>query len=421
MTASGDSGIDLRTIVAPGDHILWGQGTGEPQTLTEALVAQRADLGGVSVFLGSTFSTTLRPEHADHIHFTGIGGIGSNAVLARAGVLDVIPCHISSVPRLIAAGELPVDVVFVQLAPAGPDGRHSLGLVGDYVAAAMAKARVVVAEINDQVPRTWGETGVNAGDIDHAIHTSRPPVVIPTPVLGLAERRIGELVAELVPDRAVLQLGVGSVPGAVASGLSGRRDLAVHGGSIGDWIIELMESGVVTNVHKPIDAGVTTTGVVFGSRHLYDYVDDNPAIRLRPVSYTHNPQILVQLERLIAVNGAVEVDLTGQVNAETLGGVHIGAVSGQVDFVRAAIASPGGRSIIALRSTARGGEITRIVSRLADGVVTTPRSDADVVITEHGVAHLRGVPLPERARRLIAIADPLFREALTAEVAGILC
>jgi acyl-CoA hydrolase len=418
--ASSDLGIDLRTIVAPGDHILWGQGTGEPQTLTEALVAQRGDLGGVSVFLGSTFSTTLKPEHADHIHFTGIGGIGANAVLTRAGVLDVIPCHISSVPRLIAGGELRVDVVFVQLAPAGPDGRHSLGLVADYVAAAMANARVVVAEINDQVPRTRGET-VSAANFNHAIHVSRPPVVVPTPALGPAERRIGALVAELVPDRAVLQLGVGSVPGAVANGLAGRRDLAVHGGVIGDWIVDLMESGVVTNVHKPIDAGITTTGAVFGSRRLYDFVDDNPAIQLRPISYTHNPQTLVQFERLIAVNGAVEVDLTGQVDAETLRGVHIGAVAGQVDFVRAAMASSGGRSIIALRSTARGGEVTRIVSRLADGVVTTPRSDADVVITEHGIAHLRGVSVPERARRLIAIADPRFREALTAEVAGNLC
>jgi acyl-CoA hydrolase len=419
--AGSDPGIDLRTIVRPGDHILWGQGTGEPQTLTEALIAQRADLGGVNVFLGSTFSTTLKPEHADHIRFTGIGGIGGNAVLTRAGVLDVIPCHISSVPRLIAAGELPVDVVFVQLAPSGPDGRHSLGLVADYVAAAMAKARVVVAEINDQVPRTYGETEVSAADIDHAIRTSRPPVVVPTPALGPAERRIGELVAQLVPERAVLQLGIGSVPGAVASGLAGRRDLSVHGGVIGDWIVDLMESGVVTNLHKPIDTGVTTTGAVFGTRRLYDYVDDNPAIRLRPISYTHDPQILVGLDRLIAINGAVEIDLTGQVNAETLRGVHIGAVAGQVDFVRAAMASSGGRSIIALRSTARGGEITRIVSRLADCVVTTPRSDADVVVTEHGVAHLRGVSLPERARRLIAIADPLLREALAADAAGTLC
>ena len=416
--AIGEPGIDLRTIVAPGDHILWGQGTGEPQTLTEALIAQRADLGGVNVFLGSSFSTTLKPEHADHIHFTGIGGIGGNAVLARAGVLDVIPCHISAVPRLIAAGELPVDVVFVQVAPAGPDGRHSLGLVSDYVAAAMARARVVVAEINDQVPRTRGES-VNAADFDHAIRTSRSPVVVPTPALGVAERRIGELVAELVPERAVLQLGIGSVPGAVASGLAGRRDLAVHGGVIGDWIVDLMQSGVVTNVHKPIDTGITTTGAVFGSRRLYDYVDDNPAIQLRPISYTHNPQILVGLDRLIAVNGAVEVDLTGQVNAETLRGVHIGAVAGQVDFVRAALASSEGLSIIALRSSARGGEVTRIVSRLADGVVTTPRSDADVVITEHGVAHLRGVSLPERARRLIAIADPSVRDTLAAETAGL--
>jgi acyl-CoA hydrolase len=414
------STIDLRRFVQPGDHIVWGQGTGEPQTLTEALVDQRAELGGVSVFLGSTFSSTLKAEHADHLRLVGIGGIGRNADLVRAGVLDVLPCHISAVPRLLEERLLRADVVFVQVSPVRSDGYHSLGLVADYVKAAMAQARVVVAEVNDQVPHTLGEALVHPSELDHVIATSRPPLFIDTPAPRPAEQQIGDLVSQIVPDRAVLQLGIGTVPHAVAHGLSHRRDLAIHGGLVGDWLVDLMNAGTVTNAYKPIDTGITITGAVFGSRRLYDFVDDNPAVEMRPISYTHDPRVLSQLERLVAVNTALEVDLGGQVNAETLAGVHVGAVGGQVDFVRAATASPGGLSIIALLSTARRGEISRIVPRLCDGVVTTPRSDADVVVTEHGIAHLRGVPLAERARRLIRIADPKFRETLAA-AAGIRC
>lgn len=413
--------MDLSEFVRPGDHILWGQGTGEPQTLTETLVEQRAQLGGVSVFLGSTFSDTLKPEHADHLSFVGIGGIGRNAALARAGVLDVLPCHISAVPRLLETRQLPVDVMFVQVSPAGADGCHSLGLVADYVRTAMSQARTVVAEVNDQVPHMLGEASVHPDEFDHVIETSRPPVFVTTPSPSPAEQQIGELVSAMVPDRAVLQLGIGTVPHAVARGLAQRRDLALHGGLIGDWVVDLMESGAVTNIHKPIDPGVTVTGAVFGTRRLYDYVHDNPAIELRPISYTHSPAVLGRLQRLVAINTALEVDLTGQVNAETLAGRHVGAVGGQVDFVRAAMASAGGLSIIALLSTARRGEVSRIVAKLGDGVVTTPRSDADVVITEHGVAHLRSVPLSERARRLIAIADPRFRQTLSEQMASALC
>ena len=418
IASTTTSPIDLRDFLRPGDTVLWGQGTGEPRTLTEALIEQRARLGGINVFLGSTFSDTLKPEHADHLRFFGIGGIGTNAVLARAGVLDVLPCHISSIPGLIESGRLPVDVVFAQLSPVGPDGRHSLGLVGDYLSAAMARARTVIAEVNDQVPRMLGEGSVHPGELAHVLHTSRPPVYVASPRPGSAEERIGALVGALVPDGAVLQLGVGSVFHAIGSSLTGKQDLSVHSGVVGDWIVDLMQTGAVTNALKGIDKGVTVTGAVFGTRRLYDFVHENPAIQLRPISYTHNPTVLRRLDHLIAINSAVEVDVTGQVNAETLAGCHIGAVGGQVDFVRAAMASPGGRSIIALPSTARRGEVTRIVPKLADAVVTTPRSDADLVVTEHGVADLRGLPLRERARRLIAIADPRFRADLEAAVAS---
>jgi acetyl-CoA hydrolase len=408
--------IDLTSFIRPDDTILWGQGSGEPQTLVEALVEQRAELGGVTAFIGATFSDTLQPEHADHLRFVGIGGIGGNARLTRAGVLDVLPCHISATPRLIHSGRIPCDVVFLHLSPAGEDGRHSLGLIGDYLRAAIDRARVVVAEINDQVPYTFGDGLVDPSEIDHFIHTSRPPVEIAAPAPGPTEQRIGELVAELIPDGAVLQLGIGSVPRAIAAGLSKKKDLGVHSGLIGDWVVDLMEAGAVTNARKPVDPGITITGAIFGTRRLYDFVDRNPAIGMRAISHTHDITQLRRLGALFAINSAVEIDLTGQVNAETLGGTHIGAVGGQVDFVRAALASDGGRSIIALQATAKRGEISRIVPRLRDGVVTTPRSDVDVIVTEHGVADLRGTPLRERARRLIEIADPRFRDDLTAHL-----
>ena len=407
--------LDLTQFVRPGDSIMWGQGAGEPRTLTEALVEQRAALGGVSVFLGSMFSSTFDAEHADHLRFVGIGGIGANARLSTAGSLEVIPCHISSVPGLIESGRLPVDVLFLQLSPAGEDGRHSMGLIADYLRPALARARVVVAEVNDRFPFTSGDTLVDPGQIHHLIETSREPVYVPSAPPGPTEQQIGEHVASLVPDGAVLQLGIGSVMQATATALAGKRDLGVHSGLVGDWVIDLMESGAVTNARKPIDTGVTITGAIFGTQRLYDFVDHNAQVQMRGIDHTHDPGVLASLDNLFTINSAVDVDLTGQVNAETVGGRHVGAVGGHADYVRAGTHSAGGRSIIALASTAKRGEVTRIVHRLADGVTTTARSDVDIVVTEYGIADLRGVPLPERARRLAAVAAPAFREELAAQ------
>jgi len=359
------------------------------------------------------YSDTFGPEHADHINFKAFGGYGTNARLSRAGVLDVIPSHISRAPSLIRSGALPVDVVFVQVSPVDADGRHRLGLAADYLQAAIERARVVVAEINASVPRTEGETAIDPEQIDLVVQASEPPLELAGSTPDETERLIAEYVAERIPDGAVLQFGIGTIPDAVCAALAGKRDLGIHSGLISDGVLELIQVGAVTNRRKEIDPGVSVGGVLFGTQRLYDFADLNPAVELRSLDYTHAAAVISRFEVFVSIQTAVEIDLTGQINAETLGGVHVGAVGGSNDFVRGAAGSPSGRSVTALRSTARSGTVSRIVSKLHDSVVTTPRSDVDLVVTEYGVAELHVRSLRERADSLIAISHPDFRPALT--------
>lgn len=412
--------IDLKGIVRAGDTVFWGQGTSEPLTLSEALVNQRADIGSIDVFLGASFSTTLQPEHADFLSFSSYGAIGTNQRLSKAGVLQILPCHYSQIPHLIARGELRCDVAFVQLSASNSTGEYSHGVGNDYMLDAARNARVVIAEVNDQAPWTYSSESLNRAKIDYVLHTSRPVVELTAGAIGEVERQIALHTASYIPDGAVLETGIGTVPDAILSALHGHRDLGVHTGTIGDSIIQLMDSGAVTNMRKPIDCGISVTGVLFGSERLFKFAHENKAIRLSPVRYTHSASVLARFDNLFAINSAVEVDLTGQVNAEVSDTAYLGAVGGQVDFVRAATSSARGRSIIALPSTAQSGARSRIVARLSGCVTTTPRSDADLVVTEWGVAELRGQTIPERARRMIAIAHPSFREQLEREAYGLL-
>lgn len=409
----------LREAIRPGDAVLWSQGTGEPLSLSEAFVAEARSFPGVRLFLGGTFSRTFAGADTGDADITVLGGAGANSRLAEAGRLAVLPCHISSVPGLIERGLIPVDVALIQVAPER-GGTHSLGVIADYVREAIDQARVVIAEVNERMPETYGDTAVPASEIDYRLYSDRPLVEIEPVTPGPAEARIGELIAERIPDGATIQVGIGAIPNAVLNSLKGHRELGLHTGAVGDELVDLMQAGVIDNSRKGIDRGVAVTGALFGTERLYRFADRNPGLEVRSIRHTHNPAVIARTGAFFAINGALEVDLTGQVNAETLGGRHVGAVGGQVDFVRAAMASPGGRSIIALPATAAGGKASRIVPRLADGVVTTARSDADLVVTEHGVAELRGCPLHERARRLIAIAAPEFRDELT-ERARLLC
>ncbi|WP_244131401.1 acetyl-CoA hydrolase/transferase family protein [Burkholderia pseudomultivorans] len=391
---------------------MWGQSHAEPATLMRALVAQRHSFKRIRVFLGIGLADVLAPEHADAIDFVAYCGSGTNRKLARANMLDILPAHYSQLPELIRSGALRIDVVMLQVSPPDEHGRYSLGLAREYLVEALKHARAIVAEVHPDVPWTYGGPFLRADDIDLLIASDTPfPDAATTPP-GPVEQAIGEHVASLVEDGATLQTGIGAIPDAVMAALHDKHDLGVHTGSIGDGIAALCEAGVVTNARKTIDAGITVGGVIIGSARVRRFAHRNPALELRGTEYTHNQHVLRRIDRFVAINSAVEVDLTGQVNAEVVAGTYVGAVGGVGDFLRAAQASRGGVPIVALPSTA--GAHSRIVTKLS-GPVTVPRSDACVIVTEYGIADLRGLSLAQRVPKMIAVAHPDHRERLARE------
>jgi len=407
--------LDLARYIRPGDMVVWGQACAEPVSLTEALVAQRAGLGGVRCFTGISSSATLRPEHAAELSFFSYCGAGPNGALDQAGVLEVLPCHYCDLPRILRTGPLAADVVLLGLPPPRPDGRFSLGLGADYAAAVIDSARLVIAEVNDQLPVVAGDRLLSADEIDVLVPTSRPPPEHPAAVAKDVEEAIAGNVADLVTDGATLQFGIGGLPSAVLSRLKDRRDLGVHSGMIGDQLVSLIEAGAVTGARKTLDRGLVVAGFLMGTRTLFAHAASNPAIRLRDTRYTHDPAVLAAQHALVAINSAIEVDLTGQVNTEMVGDRYVGAVGGGADFLRGAARSPGGVPIVALPSTA--GPASRIVARLS-GPASIARSDAGVIVTEYGSADLRGLPLRERRDRMLAIAHPDHQSALAAASVG---
>ncbi|MFZ4687919.1 MAG: acetyl-CoA hydrolase/transferase family protein [Polymorphobacter sp.] len=402
--------IDLARFIRRGDRIIIGQACGEPSTLVEALIAQGYAIGDLSAFIGTSFSGLFTPATAASFRLSSMGAIGALRGMSKAGVLDIIPCHVGQIGPMITAGIIGCDVALIQVSPADADGNHSLGLIGDYVRAAVAHARVVIAEINDQVPFTHGET-LPGAQITHAIPVSRPPVEVAAAPITATDEAIARHAAAYIGDGAVIQTGVGAVPDAILRLLIDRKDLGVHSGMLGDGLVDLVEAGVITNARKSFDTGVSINGALIGTARLYRWAHQNPAMRMCSTDYTHDAGVLARIDRLVSINSAMEVDLTGQVNAEATGGVYMGGTGGQVDFVRAGSRSAGGRSIIALAATAKSGTISKITASLS-GPVTTARSEADVIVTEFGAAELKGQTLAERTRRLVAIAHPDFQDEL---------
>jgi len=407
--------LQLDRILRPGDQIVASHACGEPTTLIEALVAQRSTLRGISLFVGSSFSPILSElALADEISISSMGAIGSLRTLAKAGKLSIVPCHVGQIATMIEQGVIRCDVVFVQVSPSDASGNHSYGLINDYMQSAIAKARTVVAEVNARVPFSTCDTLLSRERINFIIEVSRAPVELPAATPSNEDLAIARNAAVYIEDGSILQVGIGVIPDAIMQLLRDRREIGIHSGMIGDGLVDLVERGVVTNATKEIDRGISVTGALIGSQRLFDFAHRNPTLCLRSSRSTHGEAILSTIRNLVTINSAIEVDLTGQVNAEQAGLNFLGAVGGQIDFVRAGSRSAHGRSLIVLPSTALDGAKSRIVSRL-NGPVTTARSEIDVIITEFGAAELKGQSLATRARRLVAVAHPRLRENLDKE------
>jgi len=368
--------------------VVFGQACAEPQTLVEALVAQRASYAGASLFMGVNWSGTVRPEHADHLRLSAYCGSGHNRKLADAGVLDIHPHPYSQLATLIRSGRIRADVVLLQVSPPNARGEYSLGLSAEYLVPALEVCRAVIAEVNDRVPWTYSDRLLKREDFAALIETSREPVALPYGAPGPQELAIARHALAYIADGATLETGLGALPDAVLGLLGDRKDLRVHSGSVGDGVVALMRGGAVTRVDG---------GTLMGTRALFEHARENPDLRLRSVEYTHHPRMLGSIERFVALNSAIEVDYTGQVNAEVARGSYLGAVGGALDFIRAANHSPGGVSLMLLPAA-------RIVEQL-QGPVATPRSEAGVIVTERGAADLRGRTLREREARLRALAS----------------
>ena len=403
--------------IGSGARVFVHGGAATPSVLLDALVARAGELRDVSIVHMHCEGPAphLQPAMAGHFRHRALF-IGPNARDAvNDGRADYIPVFLSDVPQLFAREALPVDVALINVSSPDAHGFCSLGVSVDVALAAVRAARVVVAQLNRAMPRTHGDGFIHVDDIDLGVEVDVAPYTIRRAGSGDVERRIGARVAELVPDGATIQTGIGAIPNAVLAALSNHRDLGVHTEMFSDGVVDLVERGVITGELKRVHPGKLVAGFVLGTRRLYDFIDDNPQVVLADIAYVNDTAVIRRNPKVTAINSAVEVDLTGQVCADSIGTYHYSGVGGQMDFVRGAALSVGGKPIIALPSTTSKG-ISRIVGLLKPGAsVVTTRAHVHYVATEHGVANLYGKNLRDRARALIAIAHPDHREGLERE------
>lgn len=407
------SSFDFKQVLREGDYIAWPQGVGEPTGLTSALMQQGPGLPRSTLVLGMVTTRTLAEAESSGFDFLCLNGAAGTRKAAALSKNRVIPAHVSSIPNLILTRRIPVDVALIRVRSTDNPGIYSLGVMADFVHELVQMARVVIAEVDERMPlMESGDALISRDCIAHFVEADGAEPLIFDPDPSPEELAVAERVAQLIPDRSTVQFGVGGMPVAVCRALRGHKDLGLHSGVIPDAAIDLIESGVITNCYKGIDQGVSVTGGLFGSRRSIEFAHKNPLIELRRAAYTHSAKTMAQIRNYYTINSAVEMDLTGQVNAEVAGGRYVGAVGGQVDFVRGARLGEGGRSIMAMTSTTPNGKHSKIVVDLASSPVTTARSDVDMVVTEHGIADLWGLDLPARAEALIEIAHPDFRQRL---------
>lgn len=407
--------------ILSGSRIYLGGGAGIPQVLERALVERAPELRNVEVVHVLTFAggNYMAQEHAASFRHRALF-MGENARTAvQEGRADFMPIFLSEIPRLFRDGSLPLDTALIQVSPPDEHGFCSFGIEVGVTKPAAQAAKRVIAEVNTKMPRVLGDSFIHLNKIDAIVETDYALPIVGMGKFGPVQDRIGQCVADLIPDGATLQLGIGSIPDAVLFHLKGKRDLGIHSELFSDGVIDLVEQGVITNDRKTLHPGKMVGGFLFGSQRLYDFVHDNALIELHPTDYVNDPFIIAQNDNMIAINSALEVDLTGQVCADSVGPRFYSGIGGQVDFVRGAARSRGGKPIIALPSTAKEDEISRIVPQLKAGAgVVTSRGDVHYVVTEYGVAALHGKSIRERAQALINIAHPKFRDELEAYAMG---
>ncbi len=410
------SAADAVRQVHNGDFIIVPTGVGEPPTLLTALSEQRRDFQDVKVaqILAMRKYAYIDPETTQHVRHVAFFYGGATRAGGQAGWIDFIPGYFSEIPGQIERGLIPADVVLSMASPMDAHGYFSISLGADYTMAAIARARAVVLEVNPNVPFACGNCHVHISQVTALIESSEPVLEVALPKIGPVQEAIGKYVADLIDDGSTLQIGYGGIPDAVVMQLTHKHDLGIHTEMLGDGILTLVESGAVTNRRKNYLPGKMVATFALGSSKLYRHMDRNPSLEIHPVDFTNDPTLAGLNDNLVAINATLQIDLLGQCGSESLGHAPYSGTGGQSDFVRAANRSRGGKAFIVLPSTAKGDSISRIVLSLAPGThVSTSKNDVNHVVTEYGVAQLRGKSARQRATELIAIAHPDFREELT--------
>ena len=408
---------DAIAHIKNGDFVIVPTAVAEPPTLLTTLSEQRQRFSDVKVaqILVVRKYGYLDPETVDHVRHVAFFFGNASRPGGQQGWIDFIPSYFSEMPSLIERGQIPADVVLSLASPMDEHGYFSLSLGADYTMAAVAKARAVVLEVNPNVPFANGNCLIHISQVAALIENDEPIMEVGLPAIGPVQQAIGKYVADMIEDGSTLQIGYGGIPDAVVMQLTAKHDLGIHTEMIGDGILTLIESGAVTNRKKTFMPGKSIATFALGSKKLYQFMHRNPALEMHPVDFTNDPYIAAQNDKLMAINATLQIDLLGQCGSESLGHLPYSGTGGQSDFVRAANRSRGGKAFIVLPATAKGDSITRVVPTLTPGThVSTSKNDINYVVTEFGVAQLRGKSAKQRAQEMISIAHPDFRAELTA-------
>ena len=411
---------EVAMYVRSGDVCACPTGLEEPTAICEAVAARamRGELTGVvhhatlSVKGGPFMKPELKGKYDYVSWFTG--GPGRKGI--QEGIHTYIPNNYSTIPGLWRDVQPRLDVFYAEVSPMDKHGYFSCPMAGAEVVAMREKASIILLDVNDQMPRVMGDCLIHISQVTALCESSRPLLVLNNPPLSDDDKKIGQMIADEVCDGATLQLGIGGIPNAVGVLLKDKKDLGLHTEMFTDSMVDLLECGAVTNMKKPIHVGKTVATLAWGSKKMYDFMDDNPAFEMYPVSYINNPAVIAQHDNFVSVNSCVEVDLFGQICSESIGTKHYSGSGGQLDFVRGANMSKGGKGFIAMLSTTKGGTISKIKPILTPGsIVTTPRNEVDFLVTENGIVRLKGQTASQRAKMIISLAAPQFREELEYE------